>query len=172
MRGDPEGEYYKSIIDGGSLVPDEIVLKLVEKIIARPECARGAIFDGFPRTLPQAEALSRMVDIDVTLSIEVEDDLIVRRMEGRRTCPNCQRTYHLEDNPPKMDGICNSCGSILGMREDDMPGVISHRLDVYHQRTEPIKEFYKGLGLYKEISGEGDVEDTRQKVFAALEGFL
>lgn len=168
MSGSPLGEYAQRIIDGGSLVPDEVVIGIVKETLEKEECKNGVIFDGFPRTVSQAIALDEMVKIDSVISIDVPDSVIIHRMEGRRTCPNCQRTYHLESNPPKIPGVCNSCGSILGIRNDDIPDVIRERLKIYHERTEPIKTYYGERGVLSVIEGLMSVEDTKKEVFKAL----
>ena len=145
-QGTPLGQQAKSYMDGGHLVPDELIIGLVKEKLHTPECEHGAIFDGFPRTVAQAETLDNMAGVDVALSIEVPDEAIVHRMAGRRTCPKCHATYHIEGNPPKVEGICDKCGTPLGIRHDDDPAVVLQRLEVYHAHTEPVKEHYAALG--------------------------
>lgn len=168
-QGTPLGQQAKSYMDGGHLVPDELIIGLVKEKLHTPECEHGAIFDGFPRTVAQAETLDNMAGVDVALSIEVPDDAIVHRMAGRRTCPKCHATYHIEGNPPKVEGICDKCGTPLGIRHDDDPAVVLQRLEVYHAQTEPVKEHYAALGKLRSVQGVGTVDEIRQRIFAALE---
>ena len=168
-QGTPLGQQAKSYMDGGHLVPDELIIGLVKEKLHTPECEHGAIFDGFPRTVAQAETLDNMAGVDVALSIEVPDEAIVHRMAGRRTCPKCHATYHIEGNPPKVAGICDKCGTPLGIRHDDDPAVVLQRLEVYHAQTEPVKEHYAALGKLRSVQGVGTVDEIRQRIFAALE---
>lgn len=168
-QGTPLGQQAKSYMDGGHLVPDELIIGLVKEKLHTPECEHGAIFDGFPRTVAQAETLDNMAGVDVALSIEVPDEAIVHRMAGRRTCPKCHATYHIEGNPPKVEGICDKCGIPLGIRHDDDPAVVLQRLEVYHAQTEPVKEHYAALGKLRSVQGVGTVDEIRQRIFAALE---
>lgn len=168
-QGTPLGQQAKSYMDGGHLVPDELIIGLVKEKLHTPECEHGAIFDGFPRTVAQAETLDNMAGVDVALSIEVPDEAIVHRMAGRRTCPKCHATYHIEGNPPKVEGICDKCGTPLGIRHDDGPAVVLQRLEVYHAQTEPVKEHYAALGKLRSVQGVGTVDEIRQRIFAALE---
>ena len=168
-QGTPLGQQAKSYMDGGHLVPDELIIGLVKEKLHTPECEHGAIFDGFPRTVAQAETLDNMAGVDVALSIEVPDEAIVHRMAGRRTCPKCHATYHIEGNPPKVEGICDKCGTPLGIRHDDDPAVVLQRLEVYHAQTEPVKEHYAALGKLRSVQGVGTVDEIRQRIFAALE---
>lgn len=169
VQGTPLGQQAKSYMDGGHLVPDELIIGLVKEKLHTPECEHGAIFDGFPRTVAQAETLDNMAGVDVALSIEVPDEAIVHRMAGRRTCPKCHATYHIEGNPPKVEGICDKCGTPLGIRHDDDPAVVLQRLEVYHAQTEPVKEHYAALGKLRSVQGVGTVDEIRQRIFAALE---
>ena len=168
-QGTPLGQQAKSYMDGGHLVPDELIIGLVKEKLHTPECEHGAIFDGFPRTVAQAETLDNMAGVDVALSIEVPDEAIVHRMAGRRTCPKCHATYHIEGNPPKVEGICDKCGTPLGIRHDDDPAVVLQRLEVYHAQTEPVKEHYAALGKLRSVQVVGTVDEIRQRIFAALE---
>lgn len=162
------GKQVESIIDGGNLVPDELVFGLVAQRLKEPDCARGVIFDGFPRTIHQAEALDKALQIDAVLSIEVADDVILHRMSGRRTCPNCQASYHVVDNPPKVEGVCDKCGAKLTIRHDDQPETVKSRLAVYHKQTEPIKEYYRAQGKLKTVQGQQKLADTVRLVSEAL----
>ncbi len=166
--GTPLGQKAQGYMDGGNLVPDELIIGLVEEKLKSPECARGVIFDGFPRTVHQAEALEGIADIDAVLSLEVDDDTILHRMSGRRTCPRCQATYHITDNPPRVEGICDKCGAELSIRHDDQADTVRERLAVYHKQTEPIKAFYSARGRLKTVRGQKKLADTVRLVSEAL----
>lgn len=166
--GTPLGQKAQGYMDGGNLVPDELIIGLVEEKLKSPECARGVIFDGFPRTIHQAEALDGITEVDTVLSIEVDDDTILHRMSGRRTCPKCQATYHVADNPPREEGKCDKCGSELTIRHDDQPDTVRERLVVYHKQTEPIKAFYSAQGKLKTVKGQQKLADTVRLVSDAL----
>ena len=157
-----------SFMDSGSLVPDELVIDLVKERIVQDDCAKGLIFDGFPRTVAQAEALDKVMKVDAVIFLHVEDDVIVHRMGGRRTCPECQTTYHVVSHPPKQEGVCDKCGSELGIRKDDRPEVVRQRLAVYHKQTEPIVNYYEAQGLLKFIECEETIEGTQALVAKAL----
>ena len=158
----------KSFMDRGELVPDGIILEIISEKLKSPECQNGVILDGFPRTLPQAEAFSAMHKVDMALSIEAPDEAIVERMAGRRVCPKCNAVYHITNLPPKKDGVCDSCGSDLVIRSDDTEEVVRKRLSIYHTETEPVKHFYEKLGLLKTMDGIGPVEVTRARALAAV----
>lgn len=168
-HGTELGKKVTSYMDSGSLVPDELVIDLVKERIAQDDCAKGLIFDGFPRTVAQAEALDQVMKVDGVIFLKVEDDVIVKRMSGRRTCPECQTTYHITANPPKKEGICDKCGSVLGIRSDDHPEVVRQRLAVYHKQTEPIVKYYEAQGLLRVVDCEPTVEGTSALVEKALE---
>ena len=167
-QGTELGRQAKSYMDGGKLVPDDLIIGLVKEKLASHDCERGAIFDGFPRTVAQAEAMESFTDVDAALSIEVPDEAIVHRMAGRRTCPKCHATYHVEGNPPKVEGVCDKCGEKLGIRPDDDPEVVLQRLEVYHAQTEPVKEHYAQLGKLRSVEGIGSVDEIRKRVFDTL----
>ena len=162
------GKQAKAYMDGGNLVPDELIIGLVKEKLESHDCDNGAIFDGFPRTVAQAEAMEAFSHVDVALSFEVPDEAIVHRMAGRRTCPKCHSTYHIEGNPPKVEGICDKCGETLGIRHDDSPEVVLQRLEVYHAQTEPVKHYYEQLGKLRSVEGIGTVEEIRDRIFAVL----
>ena len=151
-NGTEMGLSAKSYIDAGKLVPDEVVIGIIKDRLDKDDCKNGFILDGFPRTIPQAKALDEMgVKIDVVLNIEVSDEDIVNRMSGRRTCPKCGSTYHIEFNPTKTEGVCDNCGAELTVRKDDHPDVVKSRLDVYHSETEPLKAFYEEKGILRTV---------------------
>ena len=166
--GSPLGRMAKEYMDGGNLVPDELIVGLIRDRLAQPDCRDGVILDGFPRTVAQAEALDGFTHVDVALSIEVPDEVIVKRMSGRRTCPKCQSTYHVTEHPPLVAGICNKCGTPLTERVDDQPEVVKSRLEVFHHETEPVKHHYEAQGNLKLVTGQHRVEDTTALVFQAL----
>lgn len=171
-NGTELGEKTKSYLDAGALVPDELVIALVKERLAQPDCQNGFILDGFPRTVPQAEALDKMgVQIDTVLDIEVPDEKIVGRLSGRRVCSGCGASYHLEYKPPKQEGICDSCGGALIQRKDDHPDTVLERLRVYHEQTEPLKEYYSAQGKVTVVYGQEEVKDTSALVLKALEAF-
>jgi len=167
-QGTELGKKVAAAMDSGELVSDELVLQLVKERISQPDCQKGMIFDGFPRTLAQAEALDKALDIDMALFLKVDDDVIIERMGGRRTCPNCQTTYHVVSHPPKQEGICDKCGAQLGIRHDDKPEVVRQRLSVYHKQTEPIVKFYSDKGLLRTVNGSDTLEETTAHVAAAI----
>ena len=170
QSGTEMGKNAKSYIDAGALVPDEVVIGIIRERLAKEDCVNGFILDGFPRTVPQAEALEAMgVEITEVLSIEVPDEKILTRMAGRRVCPKCGATFHTEFKPSPAGENC-PCGEKLTCRSDDDPEVVAARLETYHAVTEPIKEFYAGKGMLKIVEGQDKLEDTTALVAAALEG--
>ncbi|HEY3537091.1 MAG TPA: adenylate kinase [Trinickia sp.] len=178
--GSPLGVEAKRFMDAGELVPDALIIDLVKERLREPDCAKGYLFDGFPRTLPQAEAMKQAgVAIDYVLEIDVPFDEIIVRMSGRRTHPGSGRTYHVKFNPPKVEGLDDVTGEALIQREDDKEETVKRRLDVYVAQTKPLIEYYQqwaqrgaenGLQApqYRRISGLGSVDDIRQRVFEAL----
>ncbi len=168
-NGTPMGLEAKSFMDDGRLVPDATVIGIIKERLAQSDCANGFILDGFPRTIPQAEALDELgVKIDKVISIEVPDDKIVLRMSGRRVCPKCGASYHTEYKKPAVDGVCNQCGDSLAQRKDDAPETVLERLRVYHEQTEPLKEFYEKSGKLRTVVGQEKVEDTSALTMEAL----
>lgn len=162
----------KSFMDSGALVPDEVVIGIIKEYLSSEQCKNGFILDGFPRSIPQAEALDSMgVELDVVLSIEVADEKIVERMSGRRVCPTCGATHHILYNPPVKDGICDKCGAELQIRKDDAPETVLSRLETYHGITEPLKEFYSKKGILVTVEGQEKLEETSALVNAALSRF-
>ena len=167
------GNKVKAVIEKGNLVPDEDILAIVGQRLAEADCENGFILDGFPRTIPQAEALDEIlkklgVSLDAVLSIEVADSDIVTRMSGRRVCGKCGASYHIVYNKPEKDNICDKCGSELSIRKDDSPEVVKGRLDVYHSQTAPLKEYYKKSGKLVTAQGKEELRDTSAEVDKAL----
>ena len=168
--GSEMGLKAKSYIDSGNLVPDEVVIGIIKERLAKDDCKNGFILDGFPRTIPQAEALDRLnFSIDVVLSIEVADEEIIKRMSGRRVCEKCGASYHTEYKKPSKEGICDLCGANLVIRKDDEPQTVLNRLNVYHNETEPLKSYYEKSGKLVCVAGQDKVEDTTNAVLKALE---
>ena len=168
-NGTELGKKAKQHMDEGSLVPDELILGIVADRVAQPDCSKGYILDGMPRTLAQAEALENMgIKIDHVVSIEVDDAVIEGRMTGRRVCPKCGASYHIVANPPKMEGICNTCGSELSIRKDDAPETVRKRLEVYHATTEVLKDFYGKLGRLSIVEGNQPIEKANEDILKAI----
>lgn len=160
----------KEFINNGQLVPDDVVIGIIKERLAEDDCNNGFILDGFPRTIPQAEALDEMgIEIDKVIDIEVPDEKIVERMSGRRVCPACGNSYHLLYKKPEKDGICNACGAELIIRADDHPDTVKDRLEVYHSQTEPLKDFYGKKNKLFIVEGQEEVKDTSALVLKALE---
>jgi len=160
----------KSYMDAGKLVPDEVVIGIIKDYLSSDKCRNGFILDGFPRSIPQAEALDAMgVEIDAVLSIEVADEKIIERMSGRRICSSCGASYHVVYNPPKTADVCDACASKLYIRDDDAAETVISRLNTYHNVTEPLKDYYEKKGILVCVQGMERVEDTTKKVFEALE---
>ena len=169
-NGTEMGLKAKSFIDAGQLVPDDVVIGIIKERLAKDDCAAGFILDGFPRTIPQAEALDTMgVSIDRVISIEVADEKIAARMSGRRVCKACGTSYHLEYKKPAVDGVCNACGGELIQRKDDHPDTVLDRLHVYHEQTEPLKGYYEKKGILRIVEGQEEVADTTALTLKALE---
>ena len=161
----------KSFMDAGQLAPDEVVIGIVKDRLQEDDCKAGYILDGFPRTIPQAEALDKMgANIDYVIDIEVADDVIVNRLSGRRVCEKCGRPYHTESLKPKVEGVCDDCGGALVQRKDDQIDTIKNRLDIYHKETEPLVNYYKEQGKLVVIEGQDTVADTTDAVLKAIEG--
>ena len=168
-NGSELGKQVKSYMDSGSLVPDEVVLSLVAERTSQPDCQKGFILDGVPRTLAQAQALdSKGVTIDHVVSIEIDDSVIVGRMSGRRVCTHCGASYHVLVNPPKQEGICDLCGGTVTTRKDDEPETVRHRLEVYHQSTEVLKDYYARQGKLRLIRGDQSIEGAYSEILEAI----
>ena len=168
-NGSPVGKQAKQYMDNGLLVPDEVILGIVAERVAQPDCAKGFILDGVPRTLAQAEALeAKNIRIDHVVSIEIDDSVIEGRMTGRRVCSKCGASYHIVANPPKSEGVCDSCGSELIIRKDDAPETVRRRLYVYHAETEVLKEFYQKLGKLRIVNGNQSIENANRDILTAI----
>ncbi len=167
------GKKAKEYMDKGALVPDEVVIGMVEERMKQPDTKKGFILDGFPRTIPQAQSLDKMLDqlkmkVDAVVEVEVPDAEVVRRISGRRTCQNCSAMYHVEFNKPKVAGKCDKCGGELYQRDDDQEDVIKSRLKVYHDQTAPLVEYYGKKGLVKNVAGQGSIDEIFHKIKQAL----
>ncbi len=174
IKNDTElGKKAKSYMDAGNLVPDSLTLELVMDRIHQADCQNGYVFDGFPRTIPQAEALEEALaadgqSVDFAIDIEVPDENIVTRMSGRRACLSCGATYHTVFAPPKAEGVCDRCGGELTIRDDDRPETVNKRLGVYHQQTQPLIDFYQDKGCLAQVDGTKDVEEVFQDICELL----
>lgn len=160
----------KAFVDAGKLVPDDVVIGIIQERLVQDDCKSGFILDGFPRTIAQAEALDKMgVDIDRVIDIEVPDDKIVERMSGRRVCESCGASYHLLYKKPEVEGVCGKCGGTLIQRKDDHPDTVTERLKVYHEQTEPLKDYYSNQGKLFIVEGQEEVAQTTALTLKALE---
>ena len=164
----PLGQQAKGFMDAGQLVPDELVINLLKERIAKRDCKSGFILDGFPRTIPQAEALDEVAQIDCALAIDVPYEMIEKRMTGRRVCLRCGATYHVEANPPRVEGICDICGDKLVVRSDDQPEVVKRRRETYRAQTEPLIGYYEAQGKLKTIDGTQGIVETEKLAVQAL----
>lgn len=164
----------KSYMDQGALVPDELTLELIMDRFTNDDCKNGYVLDGFPRTIPQAEALTKALAdkkdaVDYAINVDVPDEAIVSRMSGRRACLACGGTYHIKFNPTKVEGICDACGGELVLRNDDKPETVQKRLDVYHEQTQPLIDYYQTQNILKEVDGTLPMEEVFQAIIAILE---
>ncbi len=168
-EGTPTGLEAKSYMDAGRLVPDSVIIGIVAERLGQPDCARGFILDGVPRTIGQAEALDAAgIAFDKVLSIEISDGEIEERMSGRRVCQGCGAPYHVKAKPPKREGVCDSCGGQLVQREDDKAETVRKRLEIYHADTEPLKGFYEGKGILVPVANQDTIEGTSKAITEAL----
>lgn len=172
-EGTELGKEAKAYMDAGKLVPDELTVRLLLDRVKNDDCAKGYILDGYPRTIPQAEALDKELKklgekIDYAINVDVPDENIINRMSGRRACLKCGATYHLKYVPPKKDGVCDECGSELVIRDDDKPETVKNRLAVYHEQTQPLIEYFEKQGVLHTVDGTTDAGD----VFKAIEQIL
>ena len=168
-NGTDLGKQVKEFMDNGLLVPDDVILGIVAERVAQDDCRNGFILDGVPRTLAQAEALeAKSIRIDHVVSIEIDDAVIEGRMTGRRVCGKCGASYHIVANPPKTEGVCDSCGAELVIRKDDAPETVRRRLDVYHAETEVLKDFYQKLGKLRIVEGNQPIEAANCDILKAI----
>ena len=173
-NGTELGKEAKKYMDEGRLVPDELTVRILLDRVSREDCAGGYVLDGFPRTIPQAEVLTKELSamgdaIDFALNIDVPDENIVNRMSGRRSCPSCGATYHIQYVPPKKEGICDECGNALILRDDDKPETVLNRLKVYHEQTQPLIDYYNAAGVLRTIDGTRDVDTVFNEICSILE---
>lgn len=172
-NGTELGKKAKQYMDQGALVPDELTCDLVMDRIQQDDCENGFVLDGFPRTIPQAEALDAALEkinekMDYAIDVDVPDENIVNRMSGRRACLNCGATYHLISIPPKVEGICDRCGSEIVLREDDKPETVQKRLKVYHEQTQPLIDYYKNQGILKSVDGTQPMDEVFKAIVTIL----
>ena len=168
-NGSQLGKQVKQYMDAGSLVPDDVILTILSQRLSQPDCSKGYILDGVPRTLVQAQALdAKGIEIDHVVSIELCDDVVEGRMTGRRVCPKCGASYHIIANPPKAEGICDQCGEQVTIRKDDTPETVRHRLEVYHNTTEVLKDYYAQQGKLRLIEGDQPIEKINADILHAI----
>lgn len=173
-EGTDLGKEAKQYMDQGLLVPDELTVKILLDRVAKEDCKNGYVLDGFPRTIPQAEVLDQALNglgdkIDYAIDVNVPDENIIKRMSGRRACLSCGATYHVEHIPPKKEGICDTCGEKLVLRDDDKPETVQNRLHVYHEQTQPLIDFYTRKGILKTVDGTKDMEEVFHSIVSILE---
>ncbi len=169
-NGTDMGLKAKSFIEAGKLVPDDVVIGIIKERLAADDCSNGFILDGFPRTIPQAEALDNMgIIIDKVVDIDVPDENIVNRMSGRRVCKACGSSYHIENKKPKVEGVCDVCGGELQIRKDDAPATVLDRLNVYHEQTEPLKDYYAKCGKLRSVEGTAPIKEITASILKVLE---
>ena len=169
-NGSEMGLKAKSFIEAGKLVPDDVVIGIIKDRLAADDCKGGFILDGFPRTIPQAEALDKMgVIIDKVVDIDVPDENIVNRMSGRRVCKACGSSYHIENKKPRVEGVCDACGGELQIRKDDAPETVLDRLNVYHEQTEPLKDYYAKCGKLRSVEGTAPIKEITASILKVLE---
>jgi len=168
-EGTEVGLKAKAYTDSGKLVPDDVIIGIISERLAKDDCAKGFILDGVPRTIPQAEALQNAgIILDYVVSIEIDDAVIEARMTGRRVCESCGASYHIAANPPKKEGVCDSCGGKLVVRKDDAPETVKNRLEVYHAQTEPLKNFYEKLGNLVKVNGDQAIDACCAEILRAI----
>ncbi len=173
-NGTQLGMEAKKYMDQGLLVPDELTVKILLDRVGQEDCKNGYILDGFPRNIPQAQVLDKALEerkekLDYAINVDVPDENIIKRMSGRRACMGCGATYHIEHIPPKAEGICDTCGQELVLRDDDKPKTVKNRLDVYHEQTQPLIEFYEAKGILNTVDGTKDMKDVSAAIAAILQ---
>ena len=170
----PLGNITKSIMDAGGLVPDDVVLGLVKDRVSQADCASGFVLDGFPRTVPQADALICLLDgigkkIDFVISLEVDSEELINRLSGRRTCPSCGKGYHVIYSKPEREGVCDSCGTVLVQRDDDSESTVTNRLKVYEEQTASLKSYFDNLGVLYSVPGSGPISEIQSKICSIID---
>jgi len=173
QEGTPLGKKVEAYLKSGGLVPDELTVEIVKERLSQPDCQRGFLLDGFPRTIPQAQALDAWLEargekLNAVINLQVSEEELMARLTGRRICPQCGATYHLKYDPPQRDEICDRCGSPLIQREDDRPETVSKRLATYRQQTQPLINYYKERNLLKGVDGNGDIQEVTQSIIQML----
>jgi len=171
-KGTELGKRIEGILNAGELVPDEIVIEVLKKRISQEDCKNGYILDGFPRTIPQAEALDKITKIDLVVNLVASEQTIIDRITNRYTCRNCGEVYNIKFVPPKREGICDKCGGELYQREDQKPEVVKERLRVYEEKTKPLIEYYKNKGILLEVNVEGEVNEVHERIANAIKKWL
>lgn len=169
-EGTDLGKKARTYMESGKLVPDELVIAMTAERLKEPDAQRGFILDGFPRTIAQAEALSKLTSLDAVVNLFLEPEELVKRSAGRRVCPNCESVYHIATNPPKKAGICDTCGASLVTRPDDREEVVRTRIDTYERQTAPLVQYYKTRSLLREVYASGLIEEIGERVQEALKG--
>ena len=169
-NGTPVGRKAKEYMDAGKLVPDDLIIGVIDERLAGPDCQNGYILDGVPRTIAQADALEAAgIFFDAVVSIEIADEEIMKRMTGRRTCEKCGASYHVENAPPQQEGVCDKCGSELVIRADDKPETVAARLVTYHETTEPLKDYYAKRGVLRSVVNQGSIAAMTEAILEVLE---
>jgi len=169
-KGTETGLKAKAFIESGKLVPDDVVIGIIKERLSQPDCMRGFILDGFPRTIPQADALDELgLNVDFVVNIEISDEAIIGRMAGRRVCKECSATYHIKNIPPKMEGICDHCSGSLISRKDDDPNTVKERLKIYHEQTEPLIDYYYIKGRLITVDGNVSIDESINAILGVLE---
>ncbi len=171
-KGTELGKKLQKIMESGELVPDEMVIEILRQRISQPDCGKGYILDGFPRTIPQAEALDRITDIDLVVNMVASEQTIIDRISNRYTCRQCGEIYNIKFVPPKVEGKCDKCGGELYRREDQEPDVVRERLRVYKEKTAPLIDYYRKKGILLEVNAEGEVNEVHERIYNAIKEWL
>ena len=169
-EGTPVGLKAKEFMDAGQLVPDQVIIEIARERMAQEDCKNGYILDGFPRTVPQAEALETIANIDVVIELDVDDQVLINRLSGRRVCLKCGATYHVDNNPSPAGDRCGNCGEELSVRKDDSEEVVRSRLAVFHAQTEPLEAYYREKGILYSVDGSADIGDIERDIARIVRG--